>query len=82
METIKVRTATRMPPVGTEKNTGHLQTRCFKRIADRKPLVTKNNKVFLFNGADVIPERGMTSEEISACKDAKIQGYCKDQDFQ
>jgi hypothetical protein len=64
------------------KNTGHLQTRCFKRIADRKPLVTKNNKVFLINGADVIPERGITSEEISACKDAKIQGYCNDQDFQ
>ena len=64
------------------KNNGHLQTRCFKRIADRKPLVTKNNKVFLINGADVIPERGITSEEISACKDAKIQGYCNDQDFQ
>jgi hypothetical protein len=38
--------------------------------------------VFLINGADVIPERGITSEEISACKDAKIQGYCNDQDFQ
>jgi hypothetical protein len=45
-------------------STGLLQTRCFKRIADQKPFVTKNNTVFLINGADVIPERGITLEEI------------------
>jgi hypothetical protein len=38
--------------------------------------------VFLINRADVIPECGITSEEILACKDAKIQGYSNDQDFQ
>jgi hypothetical protein len=45
-------------------STGLLQTRCFKRIADQKPFVTKNNTVFLINGADVISERGITLEEI------------------
>ena len=61
---------------------GHVQTKCTKRIRAGKPLVRNNNSVFLINGQGITPENGISEETIQKLTEAKIQGYCNEQDFQ
>ena len=60
---------------------GHIQTKCRNRIAAKSPLVNKQNKVFTINGKSIIPENGMSKQEVHACVDAELQGFFEGEDF-
>ena len=65
------------------KKLGHVQTKCFTRLKANAPLVNRNNKTFIVNGNEIVPESGISHDEVAACKEAHIQGYNdNEQDFQ
>ena len=64
------------------KKLGHIQTECYTRLGQKKPIVNRYNKVFTVNGNELYPENGCTQEELQACKENKIQGFENELDFQ